>query len=317
MLSLCMIVRDEEANLPCVLESVRGLADECVVVDTGSRDRTAEIARSFGARVDFFEWRDDFAAARNRALDLARGEWILSLDADDVFEREDIPEAKRILASADCEGLTVRQKLSIPDGTSWIKRHLAFFRNRPEHRYVLRVHERVTIDPERTGSTKIRIEHRGYRKELLAPKLERNRRLVERMRSDPDPLSNVAASFLLGGFHRMDGDLAAAWKSFAEAAYSGFPCEYRLWAAIELARLAADLGDASFAESLLRALRAGNHGSVEAELGLADLMLAQERREEARAHLAAADRSSLRVFPQDGAPLERDARRRLARLAGP
>ena len=66
--SLTMIVRDEEENLANCLESVRGVFDEIVVVDTGSQDRTVEIARSFGARVFDFPWVDDFAAARNEAL---------------------------------------------------------------------------------------------------------------------------------------------------------------------------------------------------------------------------------------------------------
>ena len=71
--SLTMIVRDEENNLPHCLESVHGLFDEIVVLDTGSQDRTIEIARSFGARVFDFVWVDDFAAARNAALARAKG----------------------------------------------------------------------------------------------------------------------------------------------------------------------------------------------------------------------------------------------------
>ena len=66
--SLTMIVRDEEKNLSKCLESVRGLFDEIVIVDTGSIDRTKEIAREFGAKVFDFVWIDDFAAARNEAL---------------------------------------------------------------------------------------------------------------------------------------------------------------------------------------------------------------------------------------------------------
>jgi GT2 family glycosyltransferase len=86
--SLTMIVRDEEANLPACLASVAGLFDELVVVDTGSTDRTAEVARSFGARVFDFVWVDDFAAARNAALARARGDYAFWLDADDRLEPE-------------------------------------------------------------------------------------------------------------------------------------------------------------------------------------------------------------------------------------
>ncbi len=71
--TLTMIVRDEEKNLPACLSSVRGLFDEIVVVDTGSKDRTREIAGEFGARVFDFVWVDDFAAARNAALARATG----------------------------------------------------------------------------------------------------------------------------------------------------------------------------------------------------------------------------------------------------
>ncbi len=84
--SLTMIVRNEEHNLPRCLESVRGLFDEIVVVDTGSTDRTAEIARDFGARVFDFVWVDDFAAARNAALARATGDYAFWLDADDVVD---------------------------------------------------------------------------------------------------------------------------------------------------------------------------------------------------------------------------------------
>jgi glycosyltransferase involved in cell wall biosynthesis len=81
-----MIVRNEEKILPKCLESVRGLFDEIVVIDTGSHDRTAEIARSFGAGVFDFPWIDDFAAEPNEALERARGDYAFWRDADDVVD---------------------------------------------------------------------------------------------------------------------------------------------------------------------------------------------------------------------------------------
>ena len=84
--SLTMIVRDEQDRLAKCLESVRGLLDEIVIVDTGSTDRTKEIAREFGAKVFDFVWIDDFAAARNEALSHATGDYAFWLDADDVVE---------------------------------------------------------------------------------------------------------------------------------------------------------------------------------------------------------------------------------------
>ncbi len=107
--SLTMIVRDEETNLPHCLESVRGVFDEIVVVDTGSVDRTREIARGFGAKVFEFAWIDDFAAARNFALENATGDYVFWLDADDVVE-----PAQREKLIALLEGLEPRE---MPDRT--------------------------------------------------------------------------------------------------------------------------------------------------------------------------------------------------------
>jgi len=83
LISLCMIVRDEQDMLPDCLASVAGAVDEIIVVDTGSVDGTVDIAEAAGARVVHFTWCDDFAAARNAALPEVRGQWVLMLDADE------------------------------------------------------------------------------------------------------------------------------------------------------------------------------------------------------------------------------------------
>lgn len=101
-LSLCMIVKNEEENLARCLESVSGLFDEIVVVDTGSKDNTVAVADAFGARVAHFEWRDDFAAARNFSFSLASKSHIMWLDADDVLSdaaRDGLIALKRTLPS--------------------------------------------------------------------------------------------------------------------------------------------------------------------------------------------------------------------------
>ncbi|HLO49964.1 MAG TPA: tetratricopeptide repeat protein [Kamptonema sp.] len=98
-LSLCIIVKNEEMALPLALSSVKDVVDEIVVVDTGSSDRTPEIAREFGARVYDFEWCNDFAAARNESLKYAGGKWILVLDADEVLTSEIVPHLKQAIKS--------------------------------------------------------------------------------------------------------------------------------------------------------------------------------------------------------------------------
>src|SRR5207244_5735388 len=96
LLSLCMIVKDGGDPLRRCLESARGVADEIVVVDTGSRDDSVAVARAAGARVLTHAWDDDFAAARNVSLAEAKGEWVLVLDADEELE----PAQQRFLRDA-------------------------------------------------------------------------------------------------------------------------------------------------------------------------------------------------------------------------
>ena len=91
-ISLCMIVKNEEDWIELCLKSVQSLISEAIVVDTGSTDRTVELARSCGAKIFNFDWCDDFAAARNFSISHATGDWILILDADEVIAARDLPE---------------------------------------------------------------------------------------------------------------------------------------------------------------------------------------------------------------------------------
>ena len=95
--SLTMIVKNAEDRLGKCLESVRGLFDELIIVDTGSTDRTKEIAREFGAKVFDFVWIDDFAAARNVALSHATSDYAFWLDADDVIEPAEREKLRALL----------------------------------------------------------------------------------------------------------------------------------------------------------------------------------------------------------------------------
>ncbi len=96
-ISLCMIVKNEEENLGRCLKSVQDLVDEIIVVDTGSTDKTVEIAKEYGAKVHYFKWCNDFSAARNESLKYASKNWILIMDGDDEFCSEDKGKNLKIL----------------------------------------------------------------------------------------------------------------------------------------------------------------------------------------------------------------------------
>ncbi|RPI67925.1 MAG: glycosyltransferase family 2 protein, partial [Geobacteraceae bacterium] len=93
--SLCMIVKNEQSHLARCLRSVKPLVDEMIVVDTGSSDRTQDIAKIFGAKVFEFPWNNDFSKARNFSLSKAAGNWILVLDADETISVKDDEEFRR------------------------------------------------------------------------------------------------------------------------------------------------------------------------------------------------------------------------------
>lgn len=148
-ISLCMIVRNEEEALPGCLSSIEGIADEIVIVDTGSTDRTKEVARSFGAKVFDFEWINDFAAARNHSFRQATQEYILWLDADDRIAERDrciLLELKENLPP-DTDSVTMPYNLAFDsDGnvTASLRRNRLVRRDRG-FRWIGAVHEYLEV----------------------------------------------------------------------------------------------------------------------------------------------------------------------------
>ena len=108
-ISLCMITKNEEALLGHCLQSVQGLVDEIVLVDTGSTDKTKEIASTFGAKVYDFVWCDDFSAARNAALQQAAGDWILVLDADEALDAESAEKIRNAVGESEADAYYLLQ----------------------------------------------------------------------------------------------------------------------------------------------------------------------------------------------------------------
>ena len=154
-LSVCMIVRNESQHLPKALSSVTGIASEIVVVDTGSTDDTVSIATAMGAKVLHFEWIDDFAAARNVAIEAATQPWILSLDADQMLASDSAGVLATALKQTVCMAQVVTIDLYGPPtinpeastGQSEVElafKSLRLFRNHPQIRFSGRVHEDVS-----------------------------------------------------------------------------------------------------------------------------------------------------------------------------
>ena len=105
-LSLCMIVKNEQDTLACCLDSVVGLFDEIIIVDTGSSDNTKQIAQNYTDKIYDFEWVNDFSRARNYAFSLATGDYIMWLDADDVVPQTSLEKLmslkEKLDGSKDC-----------------------------------------------------------------------------------------------------------------------------------------------------------------------------------------------------------------------
>ncbi len=146
-ISLCMIVKNEEKNLPRCLESVKGAVDEIVVVDTGSTDDSILIAKErFGAKLEVRPWQNDFAQARNYSLDRATGDWILFLDADEELPPDSRDGLRRLIANAppEVEGYFVKLVSAVSEGAETCPDMVfRLFRNRPEYRFEGAVHEQI------------------------------------------------------------------------------------------------------------------------------------------------------------------------------
>lgn len=190
-LSAAMIVRDEEAVLPDCLRSIRDVVDEIVVVDTGSTDRSKSIALDFGARLFEERWREDFAAARNAALDRARGRFVLYIDADERLLPAAPVGVRALLADESVVCYTV---LFRPQRGYTRYREYRIFRNDPRIRFRGAMHETMLpgirdvarADGLRIAPSPLAIEHVGYDGDQRA-KHRRNLPLLRaRVAADPD-----------------------------------------------------------------------------------------------------------------------------------
>jgi len=209
-LSLCMIARDEEPRIAECLRSIAPHVDEMILVDTGSRDRTREIARDCGARVFEMPWPDSFADARNQSLEHARGEWIFWMDADDVIPPECGRELRRLIRLHPGKNAAYQVQVRIPPGpdefSESIVDHVKLFPNRSDLRFEHRIHEQILPSIRRARLEVLfsdaYVVHRNYDRsdDGQAKKRRRDFRLLELDHQDrpdhPFVLFNLGMTYL-------------------------------------------------------------------------------------------------------------------------
>ena len=183
-ISACVITKNEERNMPRWLECMSSVADEIIVVDTGSTDNTVQLAKSAGAKLYNFKWINDFAAAKNYAIEQATGDWILFLDADESFT-EDAQKSLRnelerfhkdpSIACLLCRLIDIDvDNNNRIFNTSLLPR---IFRRSPYIRYTGAVHEQVENhqgNKKMVFASKLEILHTGYSSSIIRSKAERN-----------------------------------------------------------------------------------------------------------------------------------------------
>ncbi len=205
-IAACYIVKDEAQELRKSLESVEGAVDEIVVVDTGSEDCTAEVAKTFGAKLFFYQWKDHFADARNFALEHVKSPWVIFLDADEAFmhPEEVRPTIEEYLAgSPAADGLmVVRYDIDVDCGGK-VRGHdiaLRVIRNMPNLRYEGRIHEHLSRQdglPLELVFTdeRLSLSHTGYSSGRVKDKAFRDLALLEK---EVEASGGVATPFLNG-----------------------------------------------------------------------------------------------------------------------
>lgn len=214
-ISLCMIVKNEESCLERCLESVQGHVDEIVIVDTGSTDRTIEIAESFNARIIYYEWKQDFASARNESIMYATKDYILQLDADEYLDEKTDFE-KILLNKLDFYYVNIRNHKT--DGSSIVHKSVRLFKRRPDFIFVGRIHEQVDVNQPnvRGGSVDILIHHTGYTDKVYKEK-NKHIRNMEILIQEVQQNRTGFNLYNLGNQYAQEGSYEKALSSFQEA----------------------------------------------------------------------------------------------------
>lgn len=208
-ISACLMVKNEEAMLPQCLESIRSWVDEIVLVDTGSTDKTIEIAKSYGAKIFYQPWEGSFSKHRNYTMEKATCDWILIIDADEMMVAEDIPLLLKVMSEPICEivSLNVINVYGDRKNRSVFLPSVRLFKRELGVYYEGIVHNQIkTPKGVPVVRAKVRLEHYGYdlSEAKMKQKADRSRALLlKQLDSNPD---HAFAHFNLGQLVRTGPD---------------------------------------------------------------------------------------------------------------
>lgn len=249
-LSQCMIVKNEENNMKRALSWGRGIMYEQIVVDTGSTDRTVELAEQMGAKVFHFQWIDDFSAAKNFAIDKAEGNWIAFLDADEYLTPEAAAKIPSLLEELHTSKYLVllSELLNFDDRGKFFcgGTQIRLFRNLPALRYRHSIHEALYYHERSLNTSEIidiseelAIYHDGYKHSAAGEgqKGRRNRPMILK-ELEQDPKSEVWMGYLADCYRvEKKMELALHWYEKAVAAMNSEICEYNIRGSMTFANL--------------------------------------------------------------------------------
>ncbi len=205
--SACMIVKDEEELLPRCLKSIVDVVDEIILVDTGSKDRTVEIAEEFGCKIYHFPWQGDFSSARNESMRYATKDWIFIIDADEEFPAKETHKLRVVTNQDELEIISIsclNKSLETGQVTSFLP-SVRLVRRELGLQYFGIVHNRLDIPREKKVlRADIELFHYGYdlSREKMDNKLDRTRELLNRQLHDNpnDVYANFNMAQLLRGY---------------------------------------------------------------------------------------------------------------------
>lgn len=242
-ITACLIVKNEEKFIRNCLESIQPIVDEIVVVDTGSTDRTVEIAKEFGAVIGEFEWINDFAAARNKSLEMASQSWLLWIDADEVLDAAGHHMIREAVIRPQFGGYQIQIVNYLADtGAKELFVHMPvrLFRNLPEIRFEGKIHEQIASKFPELGLSSahlpgVLLHHHGYRPELMKERDKINRTMnmiLAELEQNPDDvfqLFNLAMTYSVALESQKCVDVCAKAAGLLEPGCSIGYNVYQLW----------------------------------------------------------------------------------------